>query len=287
MFERITPAQVVQPAGQQVSDPNGQVAPPSGAQAGVGTPGLFQQQQPNPQPGVQPQQNNGQQQSQPAAQAPSYDPSALERERQARLQAEQQANQFQQTLGQIQQFAQQQQQDSQLAERLQLIVARANAMPQEDANKFLVDSMRGVVGEVRMTEAQLRQQENQQAQMALRSVSAPVYAEHLGKELGMTPEAVEELKAIGDPDQMFRQAKTIKARYDGWAAERAQFQNGQVQNARTQEVQAMSNAGLGSFGGQTAGGDYQLNVSDDPDVAAMQILQHLRERESQGMGAYR
>jgi hypothetical protein len=33
------------------------------------------------------------------------------------------------------------------------------------------------------------------------------------------------------------------------------------------------------MGGQMGSGSYQLEVSDDPDIAALQVLQHLEERQ--------
>jgi hypothetical protein len=273
----VDPARIIQPAAMQTSTPNGQVAPPSDVQGGVGAPGLYAPAI-NPQPGIVPDGN-----ASVAPATPSIDyQAALEAERQARLRIEGETNQYRQMFGEIQRAAAETQQNQQINERIQMITSTANSLPASEAETYMKNQINAILGDVRLSSNQQIQQIKAENDAMMRVVAAPTYADHLAQQLQLSPEAKEELVALGDPDLMYKMAPQIKQRYDRFNTQLAQYQQGQTQIARTQEVAALSQAGLGAFGGQTAGGSYQLEVSDDPDEAALQILHHLRERDRGG-----
>lgn len=284
-------ARVIESATPQPSAPSPSVAPGPAAQGNVGVPGVY-----SPVPGSQtpvPGSQGPAQTSQPGGQqaniAPTVQPTVppqsnaeLEQERQQRLRAEQEVNQYRQAMGQFQRLQEQNQQNQQATDRLRMIRATYDSLPSDQAESYLMQQVQGLLGEERLRAQTERQQLEQQFEQRTRVIAAPLYAEDLGKSLGMTPEAVAELKQLGDPEIMYRMAPSIKQRYDWMQSQLGQFQSGQVQMARSQEVAAQAQAGFGAFGGQTAGGDYQLEVSDDPDEAALQVLDHLRNRQAQG-----
>jgi hypothetical protein len=267
----VDPARIIsQPAAPQPSTPQSPVAPSAPVQGGVGAPGVFSQ-QPAGQPAPQPQPN-------PTPQAP-VNPN-LGDPRVMGLQNE--VNQYRGLMTQIQQAAQQNQQDQQLQNQLAMIQATYDNLPAEQAGQYLKTQIQNIVGGVRMSAEQARQQERQQMEMALRQAASgaqPTYLDHLTQAYQLTPEARQELAQLGDPDLMHRMAPVIKQRYDQMQAQLGQYQQNQTQQARSQEVMALSQAGLTHFGGQAGAGDVQLEVSDDPDERAMQIYDYLKRTE--------
>ena len=262
----VDPTQMSQPAVTQPSATPGSVAPPPVAQAHQVTPGAgqpVQGSQPAPQtaapvaPGTQPV-------SPPQPQPVAPDPQRL------REQAE--LNQYRQIMGQIAAQAQQQQENNELDQRLTMITARAESMPVAEANTFLREQMKQIAAQRDAIAQQRIQQREQEFAQRERMLVAPQYADYLVQTLGLPADAKAELLALRDPDLMQNYAPVIKQRYDAWQQQFSQVQQNQVQMARSQEVQAMSQAGLTSFGGQTAGGSMQIEVPDDPDERAMAIL---------------
>jgi hypothetical protein len=263
-------SQITQPAPQQFSPLSGQVAPPAQGQQPASGPGAVPQ-QPQSQPAQQPQQTVA---PEAPASPPQIDPAILA-ERQRLQQLEAQNRQYQQFVDQLQRAAQENQQNQQFNQNVQMMLARAEAMPQQEANAFLRDQIQSVIAQERLRAQQEVQQVRQQADQQIRMVTAPQYADYLLKQLQLPEEAREELLALGDPDTMLRYAPQVKARHDRYQQQLAQFQNSQVQVARSQEVQAMQNAGLGAFGGQD-GGSFQVEIPDhlSADEKAMLIYEY-------------
>lgn len=280
----LEPARIVeQPATQQPSAAQPSVAPTTPAQGQVGVPGLF-----GPQGSGQPAANvtgNGQpqapQQAQPQSASQANPMVDLDRYRSV----ENELGQYRQAFSQFQQMAQEGQRNQQLQDRLTQVQAVYDSLPADQARQYLVNQVQSIVGETSMTYQQQLQRAEQEKMAIARQISAPLYAKHLADTNGLPQQAQDELLALGDPDLMYRQVGVIKARYDEFNRQLSQFQQNQTQVARAQEVQAMSNAGLGAFGGQTAGASLQLEVSDDPDEAALQILDFQRRREAMYGGA--
>lgn len=260
--------QVNQPATQYPSAPVGQVAPPPVAQAHTPVPGSGQpQQQGQPAP----------QQQQPVAQQPQVDYAAQLAAREAELQrVSSQNQQLQGVVAQIQQAAEANQRNQAFNAELQMMLAHADNLPADQAKGYLQSQFQRTLQAEQLRAQQQIQQMQQQAESEKKQIAAPLYAEHLLQANGLPPEAKQELLALGDPELMYRYAPQIKARYDAWNAQISGLQNGQIQQGRTQEVMALQNAGLGSVGGQNGGMTYQLEVSDDPDEAAMQIYTAMR-----------
>jgi hypothetical protein len=268
----VDPSQMSQSAVTQPSATPGSVAPPSVSQAHQVTPGAGQPVQ-GSQPASQPQQpvaQGAQPAPQPVAPRSVPDPERL------REQAE--LNQYRQLMGQLATRAQQEQENSELDNRLTMITARAETMPVQEANTFLKEQMRQIAAQKEASAAQRLQQREQEFAQRERMLVAPQYADYLIETLGLPAEAKQEFLALGDPDLMQRYSGVIKQRYDSWNQRISQYENNQVQMARSQEVQAQSAAGLGSFGGQTAGGSMQIEVPDDPDERAMAVLAALEGR---------
>jgi hypothetical protein len=264
---------VNQPATQYPSAPVGSVAPPPVAQAHTPVPGSGQ-----PQPQGQP----APQQQQPVAQQPQIDYAAEIARRDAELQQERsRSQQLQGVVSQIEQAAQANQRNQQFNAELQMMLAHADNLPADQAKGYLQSQFQRTLQAEQMRAQQERQQLEQRYESEKKQIAAPLYADHLLQANGLPPEARQELLALGDPELMYRYAPQIKARYDAWNAQIAGLQNGQLQQNRTQEVMALQNAGLGSIGGQNGGMEYQIEVSDDPDVAALQVLQHLRSQRGQ------
>ncbi len=262
-----------QPATQQPSVPVGSVAPPPVAQAYAPVPGSGQPQQPS-----QPAQ---QQPEQPVAQQPEVDYAAQLAARDAELQRVQAQNhQMQSVVNQIQQAAEANQRTQAFNAELQMMLAHADNLPADQAKGYLQGQFQQALQKEQMRAQQERQQLQQQYESEKKQIAAPLYADHLLQANGLPPEAKQELLALGDPELMFRYAPQIKARYDAWNAQISGLQNGQVQQARTQEVMAMQNAGLGAVGGQNGGMTYQLEVSDDPDERAIQLYEHMKQARS-------
>lgn len=205
----------------------------------------------------------------------------LAREREARQQLQNQYRQNQQMIQQVQRYAQEQQENQQLQQQVDMMLATADNMPSGEANTYLRGQIKNLLGQTKIQSQQAIQQLQQQHQQEIRTVAAGPYADHLIQSMGLPPEAKEELMALGDPEMMYRQAPGIKQRYDRFNAQLAQYQDNQQQIARSQEVNAIRQNGLANVGGQGAGASYELEVSDDPDIRAMQVLAHLRERERQ------
>jgi hypothetical protein len=261
--------QVNQPATQYPSAPVGQVAPPQAAQAHTPQPGSVQQpQQGQPAP----------QQQQADAQKPQVDYAAQLAAREAELQrVSSQNQQLQGVVTQIQQAAEANQRNQQFNAELQMMLAHADNLPADQAKGYLQSQFQRTLQAEQARAQQQIQALQQQSENEKKQIAAPLYADHLLQANGLPPEARQELLALGDPELMYRYAPQIKARYDAWNAQIAGLQNGQLQQGRTQEVMAMQNAGLTAVGGQNGGMTYQLEVSDDPDTAALQILQALRQ----------
>lgn len=265
--------QVNQPATQYPSAPVGTVAPPPVAQAHTPVPGSGPQ-QPQGQPAPQPQQ--------PVAQQPQVDYAAQLAAREAELQrVAAQNQQLQSVVGQIQQAAEANQRNQQFNAELQMMLAHADNLPADQAKGYLQTQFQRTLQAEQLRAQQQIQQMQQQAEQEKKAIAAPLYADHLVQANGLPAEAKAELLALRDPELMFNYAPVLKARYDAWNAQFAGVQNNQLQQGRTQEVMAMQNAGLTSVGGQNGGMTYQLEVSDDPDVAALQILQALRQNRGQ------
>lgn len=260
---------VNQPATQQPSAPVGTVAPPPVAQAYAPVPGSGapqQQGQPAPQP-----------QEPVAPQQPQIDYAAQLAAREAELQRiSAQNQQLQGVVTQIQQAAETNQRNQQFNAELQMMLAHADNLPADQAKGYLQTQFQQALQREQVRAQQQIQQFQQQAEAEKKQIAAPLYADHLLQANGLPPEAKQELLALGDPELMYRYAPQIKARYDAWNAQIAGLQNGQIQQGRTQEVMALQNAGLGAVGGQNGGMTYQLEVSDDPDEAAMQIYNAMR-----------
>lgn len=262
--------QVNQPATQYPSAPVGQVAPPPVAQAHTPVPGSGQPQQ---------QGQPAQQQQQPVAQQPQVDYAAQLAQREAELQrVAAQNQQLQGVVTQIQQAAEANQRSQADQQRWTMALAHADNLPADQARGYLEREHQAILQAERIRTQQERQQLQQQYESEKKVIAAPLYADHLMQANGLPPEARAELIAFRDPEVMYQQAPLLKARYDAWNAKLATLQNGQVQQGRTQEVMALQQAGLGSVGGQNGGMTYQLEVSDDPDVAAMQIYEAMRGR---------
>lgn len=265
--------QVNQPATQYPSAPVGTVAPPPVAQAHTPVPGSGQP-QPQGQPAPQPQQ--------PVAQQPQVDYAAQLAAREAELQRERAQNQqFQGVLSQIQQAAEANQRSQQFNAELKMKIAHAQNLPHDQVDGYLEREFQAMLQAERMRAQQQQQQLEQRYEAEKKQIAAPLYADHLVQANGLPAEAKAELLALRDPELMFNYAPVLKARYDAWNAQFAGVQNNQLQQGRTQEVMAMQNAGLTSVGGQNGGMTYQIEVSDDPDVAALQILQALRQNRGQ------
>lgn len=213
--------------------------------------------------------------SAPAGETPEQ---ARLREENQRLQQQvQQSNQF---MTQLQTYAQQQQMSQDFQSRINTIIAAAEGMAPSDANVYLKRQVEDLVKSREMQAQQSFQAREQQFEQERKLLAAPQYAEYLVNHYQMPAEAKERLLAFRDPDIMLAQAPFIKADFDRIAQLQQSAQQTNVQTARAQEIQAMSQAGFGHFGGQNLGnGDYQIEVSDDPDERAMQVLAHLRMRD--------
>lgn len=270
----IDPARIVsQPAVQQPSTPQGQVAPPSPMQGSVGAPGAFSQ-QPVGQPAPQPQQNQAPQA--PVTPQPVADP------RLGQLQNE--VGQYRNILGELQRAASQNHQEQQLQNQLAMIQATYDSLPADQAGTYLKNQLMGMIGGVRMQSQQELQAERQRMEQVVRQAASgtqPTYLDYLTDTFQLSPDARKELAQLGDPDVMYRMAPIIKAHHEREAQYQAQTQQGQVQLGRSQEVAALAQAGLTAFGGQSGTGDIQLEVSDDPDERAIQIYDFLKRREQQ------
>jgi hypothetical protein len=270
----IDPARIVsQPAVQQPSTPQGQVAPPAPMQGGVGAPGVFSQ-QPVGQPAYQ-------QQPAPAPQAP-VPPHPVADPRLGQLQNE--VGQYRNILGELQRAASQNQQEQQLQNQLAMIQATYDSLPADQAGQYLKNQVMGLLGGVKMQSQQELQQERQRWEGLVRQAASgtqPTYLDYLTEQYQLSPDARKELAQIGDPDVMHRMAPIIKAHHDQLQQYQSQTQQNQVQLGRTQEVAALGQVGLTAFGGQSGTGDIQLEVSDDADERAIQIYDFLKRREQQ------
>lgn len=247
----------------------GSVAPPQ------------QEREPQVTPGAEPQRQQGQppQQEQPQVASGEQQPSQpeidyqaqLQREAELRREREAELRKYQDAIGQVQRYAEEQQENQQLQQRINMTLAHADNLPTSEANTYLRNQMAQLVAQERIRNQQTVQNLTQQHQEAIKQIAAPQYADHLIDSLGLPKEAKDELLALRDPDLMYQQAPVIKQRYDHWEQ--------QQQFARTAQAGIMRQNGLGAVGGQGAGASYDIEVSDDPDERAMQVLAHLRARE--------
>lgn len=276
------------PATTEESSPTqGQVAPPRVEQDQGVAPGAGQdqpQRQPAPQQG-QPV-ASGNQQSQQQAETPASSQqerdyrAEWERERAARERLQGQTREYQNVISQVQQYAANQQENQALQNQVNMILATADNMPSSEGTQYLRNQITNLVGQTRLSSQQQLQQREQQHQQEIRTVAAGPYADHLITSMGIPPEAKQELLNLGDPDLMFRQAPVIKERYDKMTQMQAAWEAYQQQQGRSQEVNRLRENGLANVGGQSAGAAYEIDIDDgDPDVAAMQILNGLREME--------
>jgi hypothetical protein len=257
----------------------GSVAPPQPERSDV-PPGAVPQPQPS-QPGqpVAPVAQDA-----PPSAPPQNDLAAqLARERAERERLQNETRQYQQAINQVQQYAQQQQQTQQLQNQVNMILATADTMSSSDGAQYLRNQITNMIAQQQIEAQRALQQRDQQFDQERRQIAAPLYADHLIESLGIPPEAKQELLALKDPDLMYQMAPQIKARYEQFNQQLAQYQQGQQQLARSHEVNELRNNGLTNIGGQGAGASYDLEVSDDPDTRAMQILAHMRDRERQGL----
>jgi hypothetical protein len=279
--------QGTQPAAtNQSSSTPGSVAPPRVEQDGV-TPGVDQNAQ-NPKPGYlqvptiaqgQPEQQQPQQATQPAEDLAAQ----LARERQERERLQNETRQYQAAINQVRQYAETQQQTQAQQQQIDMILAQADAMPSSEGAAYLRNQMRTLIQQQQLAAHQQIQQREQQFEQERKILAAPAYADYLMESMQIPAEAKQEILALQDPELMYRMAPQIKQRYEQFNNQLAQFQQGQQQLARSQEVNALRQNGLTAVGGQGAGASYDIEVSDDPDERAMQILAHMRERERQGL----
>lgn len=202
-----------------------------------------------------------------------------EQERQANLRNQQEMGRYREIVGQIQRAAEEQQQNNAIQQQIDMMLATADNMSPSEGAAYLRNQIKTTLSQVRNMSQQELHQERLRHEAEKRMIAAPQYADHLIQSLGIPPEAKQELLNLGDPDLMYRQAPVIKERYDQFNQQRKAWEQSQQQLARSQEVTTLRQNGLAAIGGQGAGGAYQLEVSDDPDERAMQILNHLRQRE--------
>lgn len=262
------------PATVQPSAPVGSVAPPPVAQAYEQVPGSGQPPQ-QAQPGQQPQQPA----TPPTPSGPSVEDiqRQLDQERSERLRAQQEINQFRGAFQQLQGAAQEQERSRQFDQRMQVVLAAAANMNQAEADNYIKQQSRAILSEQQQAIQQQAQQQIQQANMVAQQAAAPQYAAYLAQQLGLSDRGRDRLVSLGDPNLMYQQAQAIKADEDYYGAQLAQFQQGQVQQGRTQEVLAMQNAGLGAIGGQQTG-TFQVDIPDNlsADERAIQIYNYTK-----------
>ena len=263
----VDPTHMSQPAAAQPSSPQNPVAPVQGQQGpatspGVGQPGQGQPVQSQQQPVAGP----------PQGVTPPAAPVGVSQVDPQRLREQQELAQYRQVVGAMQQHLQEQQGEQEFDNRLTMLLAQAENMPTAEANTFLRNQFKALRGQDKIAFQQQMQAVQGQTYEQLKMAYAPQYAEHLAQTNGLSAEARDELISLGDPDLMYRALPGIKQRYDWFNSQLQQFQQGQVQQARSQEVLAMTQAGLGAFGGQT-GGTFQIELDDnmDPDERAMAI----------------
>jgi hypothetical protein len=252
----------------------GSVAPPQNERGYRVIPEAYE-----PVPGSQP----AAQPDQTAASQPEVDyKERYEQEARLREQREAENQRYRQGIQQLEQGFQQQTAQQQEAQERAMILATAENMSAEEGNRYL--NQQWAIRDQRKQQQmqQAIEQERQQFQQQAKVIAAKPYADHLAQSLGLSEDAKEELLALGDPDLMFQQAPTIKRRYDKWEQERAQWQGQNQQLARSTEVTALRQNGLAQMGGQNGGGTWQLEVSDDPDEAAMQIYAAQKHIEQYG-----
>ena len=224
--------------------------------------------------------------SQPAQQQPQPSDDLARQLAQERARAEQlqrQAQQYQSAIDQVRQYAETQQQTQAQQQQIDMILAQADAMPSSEGTQFLRNQVKNLIAQQQVQAQQQIRTREQQFEHERKLLAAPMYADYLIESMGIPAEAKQEILALHDPDLMYRMAPQIKQRYEQFNQQLAQFQQGQQQLARSQEVNEIRNNGLATVGGQGAGASYDIEVSDDPDERAMQILAHMRERERQGL----
>lgn len=263
----VDPTHMSQPAAAQPSSPQNPVAPVQGQQGPATSPGVGQQGQGQP---VQSQQQPVA--GPPQGVTPPAAPTGVSQVDPQRLREQQELAQYRQAIGLLQQQAHEQQGEQRFSDRVTMALARAENMPTSEANSYLRNEFAAIRNEEKIAYQQQMQALQGQTYEQLKMAYAPQYAEHLAKENGLSAEAKNELISLGDPDLMYRALPGIKQRYDAWNAQLHQYTQNQVQQARSQEVLAATQAGLGAFGGQT-GGTFQIELDDnmDPDERAMAI----------------
>lgn len=257
----------------------GSVAPPQPEREPQVTPGAGEQHQQG-QPPQQGQPQVASDEQQPSQPEVDYQ-AQLQREAELRREREAELRKYQDAIGQVQKYAEEQQENQQLQQRINMTLAHADNLPTSEANTYLRNQIAQLVAQERIRNQQTVQNLTQQHEQAVKQIAAPQYADHLIQSIGLPPEAKDELLALRDPDLMYQQAPVIKQRYDHWNQQRQQWEQQQQQFARTAQAGQMRQNGLGAVGGQGAGASYEIEVSDDPDERAMQILAHLRGQERQ------
>lgn len=214
---------------------------------------------------------------------PPVDYSAqLEQERQARLRVEAEARQYRDAISQVQRYAEEQQANQAVQQQVQMMLATADGMSSADGSQYLQRQIANLLTQQQLTARQQMQQREQGWEQERKQIAAPLYADHLIQEMGLPAEAKAELLNLRDPDLMYQQAPAIKQRYDAWEQQRKTWEQQNQQFARSQEAGVLRQNGLGAVGGQGAGGVYEIEVSDDPDIRAMQVLAAQRKLERQG-----
>jgi hypothetical protein len=216
--------------------------------------------------------------------APEVDYKArYEAAEQDRLQRERESSQYRQAFGQLQAMAAQQQQNQALHNHINMILATSENMSAQEGSNYLRNQMLTLTQQQQNAMQQMLQQREQAFDQERKALAAPSYVDHLVTTLGFSEQdkelARQELLALRDPDLMYQQAPALKARYDAMNKRLSGLSTGQQQLARTAEVNQIRQNGLANMGGQMGSGSYQLEVSDDPDIAALQVLQHLEERQ--------
>lgn len=285
MSDRTVPTQPA--ATNQSSSAPGSVAPPRTEQDGIAPGAATNQQETKPSflqvPPVAASQPQPQPEAKPEPQ-PSADLAAqLARERQERERLQAETRQYQAAIRQVQQYAETQQQSQAQQQQIDMILAQADSMPSSEGATYLRNQMRNLIQQQQTAAQQQLQTREQQFEQERKVLAAPMYADYLIDSMKIPAEAKQELLSLGDPDLMYRMAPQIKQRYEQFGNQLQQFQQAQQQLGRSQEVLQLQQNGVATVGGQGAGASYDIEVSDNPDERAMQILAHMRERERQGL----
>lgn len=209
-----------------------------------------------------------------------YKSLAEQREREAQA-ARQRAQQLEQTIGQVQQWAQQaeaqQRQQSQrqmFNQRKQEIIDRAGNMRVEDANRYIASELDNLYSEFDQRLNQTQQQLEQRRMQEIRQIATPLYIDDLVKKNGLPEAAKQELLAYGDPDVARKQVPYLKERYERERKLEEQLR----QLSRTQEAQRVQRSGVTQVGGYDQSPQMQIPEGLDADEKAAYILHQLTQR---------